>query len=79
MAICLMNNKGFMLVDALVNVIVVSSIAILCFYVYRALNNYDDGYKKYINENNEKYDYLYGSLSECTKCLIIEDSAKLEP
>lgn len=68
-----MNNKGFLLSDALINVIVISLLSILCISTFKMLNNFEDGYLEYTKENNEKYDYLYESISECVPCQITED------
>lgn len=70
MVILHMNNKGFLLVDALVNVIIVTSIAILCIAMFKQFDNYYDGYKNYIDESNEKYEYLFIRNSECETCQI---------
>ena len=68
-----MNNKGFLLSDALINVIVISLLSILCISTFKMLNNFEDGYLEYTKENNEKYESLYESISECIPCQITED------
>lgn len=67
-----MNNKGFLLIDALVNTLIVSLMCLLCLMIFHNLNNYDEGLSEYIDRSNEKYDLLYSSLSECEKCDIKE-------
>lgn len=67
-----MNNKGFLLIDSLVNTLIVSLMCLLCLMTYNSLKNYDEGYFKYEEESNEKYDSLYSSLSDCVKCEVIE-------
>lgn len=75
-----MNNKGFLLIDALVNTLIVSLMCLLCLVTYSSLNNYDEGYKSYIEVTNEKYDLLYTNLSECEKCITSESEEEcLEP
>lgn len=68
-----MNNKGFLLSDALVNVLVVTLLSILCLSTYKMLDNFKQGYLKYIEESNEKYEYLYQSIQECVPCQISAD------
>ncbi len=65
-----MNNKGFLLVDALVNIIIVTSLSLLCLVLFKQFDNYYNGYQKYIDINNEKYDYLFIRNSECEACQI---------
>lgn len=75
-----MNKKGFLLLDSLINVLVVSSLCLLCFSVYKSVCYYKDGYESYLNESNEQYDLLFSNLKECEKCKIIkEDSQAQEP
>ena len=61
MAILPMNNKGFLLVDALINCLIVASLSIL-FGLFKQFDNYYDGYEKYSEELNEKYEILFGRL-----------------
>lgn len=75
-----MNNKGFLLIDALVNTLIVSLMCLLCLITYRSLDNYDKGYEEYVENSNEKYDLLYSSLSDCEKCIMEESEEEwLEP
>ncbi len=68
-----MNNKGFLLSDALINVLVISLLSILCISAFRMVNSFEDGYLEYIEENNEKYEYLYEGISGCEPCQITRD------
>lgn len=68
-----MNNKGFLLIDSLVNTLIVSLICMLCLLTYNAINHYEEGYIKYQNTSNEKYDLLYMNLSDCQKCEVETD------
>lgn len=76
-----MNKKGFLLIDALVNTLIVSLMCLLCLLIYHNLNNYEDGFVDYIEQSNEKYDYLYSNIGECVKCEVIEseETQWLEP
>lgn len=65
-----MNNKGFLLVDALVNIIIVTSLAVLSIAMFKQFDNYYDGYKNYIIESNEEYEYLFIRNSGCDACQI---------
>jgi len=76
-----LNNKGFLLIDSLVNVLIVTNLCFLCFISYKAIDNYYEGYDRYIDESNERYDYFFNSLGECEKCVITkqEDLSPQEP
>lgn len=64
-----MNNKGFLLIDALVNTLIVSLLCLLCLITYKSIENYDKVYSEYLKNSNEKYDTLYNSLGDCVKCV----------
>ncbi len=68
-----MNNKGFLLTDALVNVLVVTLLSILCISTFKMVDNFKIGYLDYIKQSNEKYEYLYSQISECLPCQITTD------
>ncbi|MDO4500250.1 MAG: hypothetical protein Q4B60_03135 [Erysipelotrichaceae bacterium] len=72
-------NKGFILSDALINVLIVSSLCLLTMSIYRGVNNFDEGFIKYQERINEKYELLHNSLAECKRCLIEEEVFPLEP
>lgn len=65
-----MNKKGFLLVDALVNIIIISSVALICIAMFKQFANYYDGFDEYISNSNEQYDYLFLKNSECDACQI---------
>lgn len=73
-----MNNKGFLLIDSLICIFVVSQVCILCINIYKLVNNYDDLLIEYQERSNEKYEYLYHHLGVCIKCQT-EDSFTQEP
>ena len=68
-----MKNKGFLLVDSLISILVVSSIAIVCVSVYSSLVNYENGYLLYKDETNSRLEAIYSEMGECEKCVIEED------
>lgn len=68
-----MNKKGFLLVDSLICIIIVSLLSCLCMYTYTQINNFNDGYKLYYENNTDKYKDLYKGLGECVKCQIEEE------
>ena len=74
-----MNNKGFLLVDALINVMIVSALSILCITLFRVINNQEDTYNTYLDRTNNEYEYLFNELGECEKCQEIEDLPMEEP
>lgn len=74
-----MNKKGFLLVDALITIFIVSAMSLLCVAVFKSINEYEEGYLSYKEETNAKLQNLYNSLGVCEKCVIEEDSPALEP
>lgn len=73
-----MNNRGFLLIDSLITLIVVSTMSILCISIFNAVNNYQEGYLTYKEETNNVLSDIYSSLNKCEVCEIIEDSQALE-
>lgn len=67
-----MNKRGFLLLDALLNVFVVSIIVSLCLYVYEAINYAQSGFNDYLANENDSYEQIFNSLSECEACFINE-------
>lgn len=67
-----MNNKGFVLLDSLVCVIIVSAVCSLCFSLFSILNIYHDGYLNYVENSNNDIVYYFNNLYECEGCLIDE-------
>ena len=74
-----MNKKGFLLVDSLITIFIVSAMSILCITIFKSINNYKEGYQSYKEETNERLNNLYNSLGVCERCVIQEDSPVLEP
>lgn len=66
-------NKGFLLVDALMSIFIVSLMAVLCISVYSANLNYLEGYDKYIEETKEMYKEIYSVFEKCEKCEVQEE------
>ena len=74
-----MNKKGFMLLDALLSVTVVTLLALMCFSIYRVIDNNERVMDSYYEKNNESYELLFGGISDCQICTIQEDSFIQEP
>lgn len=74
-----MNKNGFLLLDSLVSVVIVSSLCFLCASTYQNVINYYEGYNSYQEKIKEEYEDIYSILGECEKCIIEEDSSLLEP
>jgi len=70
-----MNNKGFILIDSLVSIVIVSTLAILSMYTYNNYVNYYKSYYKYQEEISDMYLDVLANLGECEKCQIIEASS----
>lgn len=73
-----MKNKGFLLIDSLITVFIVSIMALLCLSIYKSVVNYKEGYRLYKEETSNRLTYIYDDLGECEKCIIQEDSSNLE-
>lgn len=73
-----MNKKAFLLMDALINVLIVSLLSFLVMSVYRQYDNNRNTYDKYIERSNNRYEELYGGISECISCTVKEDRFQQE-
>ena len=73
-----MNKKGFLLIDSLVNIIIVSILCTLCLMSYQNVSSYYDGYDLYKEETNSRYEEIYSKLGVCEKCIIEEDPSVSE-
>ena len=76
-----MNNKGFLLLDSLINICIVVLLCFLCACTYMCIDNYELGYEEYLERTNEKYENVFGSMEECQKCAVTnqeEDSLNQE-
>lgn len=67
-----MNNKGFLLLDALLVVVITANMCLLCFTIYQAISRDEETVENYQNMENEYYYDLFGSYPECEVCLVDE-------
>lgn len=67
-----MNNKGFLLVDSLLTVFIITCMCLLCFSIYELILNYEEGYKKNNIATNEAYESIFNNLPICEECVIDE-------
>lgn len=51
-------NKGFLLLDSLVVVFVVSSMCVLCLCLFNLIEAYSDGYCNYQESSNNKLEII---------------------
>lgn len=65
-------NKGSILLDSLLSVLIVTYICLLCFSIYKVVINYEDSYLKYQLKSNEHYEQIFNSYSYCEPCQIDE-------
>lgn len=65
-------DRGFILLDSLMTVFIVSCICILCFSVYQSIENYIEGYRMYQDMSNQRYEDIYLSFNDCEVCVIDE-------
>lgn len=73
-----MKNRGFLLIDSLITVVIVSAMSLLCISIFTSLDKYEEGYENYKNENSNQINEIYDELGVCEKCVFIEDSSPLE-
>lgn len=69
-----LNKKGFVLLDSLICVLITSILCLTCYSLFISINNYDDGYKEYIQQSNENLQETYNSIGECEACTIDESN-----
>lgn len=67
-----MSKRGFLLLDALLNVFIVSVIVSLCLYMYEAIDYAQNGFNDYLINENDSYERIFNGLSECEVCFIDE-------
>ena len=67
-----LNKKGFLLLDSLICVCITSLVCVLCFSIYEAIINYDDGFNRYQILLNEELENIYNTLPDCEVCIIDE-------
>lgn len=63
-----MNNKGFLLIDSLICVIVVSLLSTLVLGSYQTISTQEDVYKEYLKRSNEEHEIIYRGLKDCLRC-----------
>lgn len=68
----LRTTKGFLLIDALINVFVVASLSLLCFSLSKQLISHEEGFQKYKNRMNEHLVEIYNGFYECQGCALDE-------
>ncbi len=67
-----LSNKGFLLIDALLSVFIVSCVCILCFSIFRIIDNYEKGFTEYQKNSNRHYEMIFQDLPECEGCAFDE-------
>lgn len=65
-----MNNKGYLLIDALICVLIMSLLSVLVLSSYQTISKQEDIYDEYLKRSNEEYEIIYRGLNECIKCQI---------
>jgi len=61
-------KKGFVLIDSLICIAIVTVMCLLCFSLFTVINSFNTGYKDYQMKSNEHYDEIFNSVGECVKC-----------
>lgn len=65
-------NKGFLLLDSLVTVFVVSAICVLCLSLFKAIDNYEQGYISYQEISNNNLEIILSNTYTSEGCYIDE-------
>lgn len=65
-----MNNKGFLLVDSLVSIFIVSNICLLCMSIFEIIDKYEEGYLEYIDKSNIRLETIMSQTIYCEGCYI---------
>ncbi|MBQ6217385.1 MAG: hypothetical protein IJK53_08400 [Erysipelotrichaceae bacterium] len=68
----LSNEKGFFLLDALLSVFLLSCLCILCFSIYNLIERYEEGYLRYQERSNQRYEDILSDLNLCEGCAFDE-------
>ena len=68
----LSNEKGFFLLDALLSVFLLSCLCILCFSIYNLIERYEEGYLRYQERSNQRYEDILSDLNQCEGCAFDE-------
>ncbi len=69
-----MNKKGFLLIDSLITVFIVTIVCFLCYSMYHVILNYKDGYINFQENSNINLEKIYSNSYECEVCEIIDES-----
>lgn len=65
-------NKGFILLDALLAVFILTYICLICFSIFKSIDTYNSSYMKYQENSNEHYERIFNSIPICEPCIIDE-------
>lgn len=71
-----MNNKGFILLDALISVFIVCAISTITINLFVNYKNYKDGYLYYLDDVNDLYEDIFEDLGECERCILQEEETE---
>ncbi len=69
-----MNKKGFLLIDSLITVFIVTIVCFLCYSMYHVILNYKQGYINFQENSNINLEKIYSNSYECEVCEIIDES-----
>lgn len=61
-------DRGFILIDALVAVFLLTAICFLCFSASEMIMKYEEGYRRYQELSDLHYEEIFRSLEGCEAC-----------
>jgi len=65
-------DKGFILIDALAAVFLLTAVCYLCFSASRSIAAYEEGYRRYQERSDLRYEEIFRSLEGCEACQLNE-------
>jgi len=65
-------NKGFIMLDSLLSVFIVTYICLMCFSIYKTIEQYEKSYINYQFNSNDSYEEIFNTLIVCEACEVDE-------
>lgn len=66
------SNRGFLLLDSLICVSIVTVLCVLCTMIYASMLGYGEGYERYQERSNRHLADIFHALEECEACAVDE-------
>ena len=66
------SDKGYIMIDALLSVFIVVCMCGLCFSIFKAIDNYEQGYINYLDRSQSDIENILMNLEYCQVCVLDE-------